>query len=64
MTPKVKTVTGKKRTNPVWSDVKETLADLDRSGLLGLVKDLYAVSKDNQNFLHARFGLGDALGPY
>jgi hypothetical protein len=30
-----------------------------------LVQDLYAASKDNQVFLHARFGLGaDALEPY
>ena len=37
----------------------------DRAGLHGLVQDLYAASKDNQAFLHARFGLGsDQLGPY
>jgi hypothetical protein len=34
-------------------------------GLLGLVHDLYATNKDNQAFLHARFGLGgDVLRPY
>jgi len=34
-------------------------------GLLGLVQDLYAASKDNQAFLHARFALGeDPLKPY
>jgi len=33
--------------------------------LIGLVQDLYAASKDNQAFLHARFGLGDdVLKPY
>lgn len=42
-----------------WSDVKTKLADFDRAGLLGLVQDLYAASKDNKAFLHARFGLGD-----
>lgn len=48
-----------------WSDVKAKLADFDRTGLLGLVQDLYAASKDNQAFLHARFGLGgDVLKPY
>ena len=37
----------------------------DRTGLLGLVQDLYAVDRDNQAFLHARLGLGsDQLGPY
>jgi hypothetical protein len=48
-----------------WNDVKEKLADFERSGLIGLVQDLYAASKDNQAFLHARFGLGDdVLKPY
>ncbi len=37
----------------------------DRLGLLGLIQDLYAAHKDNQAFLHARFGLGaDVLQPY
>jgi hypothetical protein len=48
-----------------WSDVKARIADVDRAGLLTLVHDLYAASKDNQVFVHARFGLGDdVLGPY
>ena len=55
--------TGKKK--PSWSDVKAKLANFDRSGLIGLVQDLYAASRDNQAFLHARFALGDdALKPY
>ena len=34
-------------------------------GLLGLIQDLYSAHKDNQTFLHARFGLGeDTLKPY
>ncbi|MDB5849637.1 MAG: hypothetical protein JWP29_3389 [Rhodoferax sp.] len=53
------------RTKPTWSDVKGKLADFDRPGLIGLVQDLYAASKDNQAFLHTRFGLGDdVLKPY
>ena len=53
------------KTTPSWSDVKTQLADFDRAGLLGLVQDLYAASKDNKAFLHARFGLGDdPLEPY
>ena len=37
----------------------------DRVGLLGLIQDLYAASKDNQAFLHARLHLGDdVLKPY
>lgn len=50
---------------PTWSDVKAKLADLDRPGLIGLVRDLYAAGTDSQAFLHARFGLGDdVLRPY
>lgn len=34
-------------------------------GLIGLVQDLYTLHKDNQTFLHTRFGVGeDALKPY
>src|SRR5258708_1127503 len=50
---------------PSWTDVKAELASFDRLGLLGLIQDLYAAHKDNQTFLHARFGLGaDVLKPY
>jgi|SRR4051794_2036821 hypothetical protein len=54
-----------KRTSPTWTDVKAKLADFDRAGLLGVLQYLYAASKDNQAFLHARFGLGvNTLEPY
>src|SRR5450759_5795874 len=54
-----------KKTSPTWIDVKAKVTDFDRAGLLGVLQDLYAASKDNQAFLHARFGLGvDALEPY
>src|SRR5215472_13279000 len=50
---------------PTWTDVKAKLASFDRLGLLGLIQDLYAAHKDNQTFVHARFGLGeDVLKPY
>jgi hypothetical protein len=53
------------KTTVRWSDVKTKLADFDRASLIGLLQDLYAVSKDNQAFLHARFALGsDVLKPY
>jgi hypothetical protein len=53
------------RSQPSWTDVKTELASFDRLGLLGLIQDLYAAHKDNQAFLHARFGLGeDVLRPY
>jgi hypothetical protein len=55
----------KGRSKPAWSDVKGKLAEFDRRDLIGLVQDLYAASKDNQAFLHARFALGgDVLKPY
>ncbi len=55
----------RKSNAPTWIDAKAKLADFDRTGLIGLVQDLYAASKDNQAFLHARFGLGDdPLNPY
>lgn len=48
-----------------WSDVKAKLSQFDHEGLVGLVRDLYSANKDNQVFLHARFGLGeDVLAPY
>lgn len=48
-----------KKASSCWSDVKARIADVDRAGLVALVHDLYAASKDNQAFLHARFGRGD-----
>jgi hypothetical protein len=55
----------KPKPKAAWSDVKAKLASLDHNAVLGLVHDLYAASKDNQVFLHARFGLGeDVLAPY
>jgi hypothetical protein len=58
-------VAGEKSTLPSWKAVKAALQSFDRTGLLGLVQDLYAVDRDNQAFLHARLGLGsDQLAPY
>lgn len=55
----------KPRSKAAWSHVKTKLAFLARNAMLGLLHDLYAASKDNQAFLHARFGLGeDVLAPY
>src|SRR5207302_3931014 len=48
-----------------WSQVKAKLSDFDRAGLITLLHDLYAASKENQAFLRSRFGLGgDRLEPY
>ena len=55
----------KKPSDPSWGEVKAQLAEHDRAGLLSLVQDLYAASKENQTFLHARLDLGDdVLKPY
>lgn len=54
-----------RKIRPGWSDIKAQLAGFDRAGLLGLVQDLYAASKDNQAFMHARFAPADkVLEPY
>ena len=55
----------KAKSQPTWTDVKAKLADFDRAALLGLIQGLYTAHKDNQTFLHARFGLGEGvLEPY
>ena len=40
---------------PTWTDVKRSIKDIGNSGLIELVKDLYELSGENKNFLHARF---------
>src|SRR5271169_6495371 len=58
-------MTNKDKSTATWNDVKAKLGNFDRAGLVCLVQDLYTTSKDNQNFLHARLGLGDnVLKPY
>ena len=53
------------KSKPTWVDVKAKLAGFDRGALLSLVQSLYAAHRENQAFLHARFGLGeDPLEPY
>jgi hypothetical protein len=55
----------KEKSSPTWIDVKASLLAFDRAGLLGLIQALYAGSKDNEAFLHARLGLGrKQLEPY
>jgi len=53
------------KSEPSWTDVKAKLEVFDRIALVDLIHHLYAAHKDNQAFLHARFGLGeDVLEPY
>jgi len=55
----------KSKSQPTWTDVKAKLSHFDRAALLGLIQSLYTAYKDNQMFLHARFGLAeDVLEPY
>jgi hypothetical protein len=55
----------KKKQTPSWSDVKTALARLDQQGLLELISNMYDLSKDNKDFLHTRFSIGDdILAPY
>jgi hypothetical protein len=43
---------------PTWNDLKAQLAEFDRAGLLGLLKDLHTLRPENRAFLAARFGVG------
>ena len=48
-----------------WSELKAELAQFDRAGLLGLLKDLHALDPANRAFLAARLGVGgDPLTPF
>ena len=49
------------KSRPRWTDVKAKLTSFDRPALLGLIQDLYSAHKDNQTFLHARFGLAEDM---
>ncbi|MGO4909918.1 hypothetical protein ACEN2J_16475 [Pseudorhodobacter sp. W20_MBD10_FR17] len=40
---------------PSWKDIKPVLAGFSATQLLGLVQDLYGLSKPNAAFMHARF---------
>ncbi len=54
-----------KKPTPTWSAVNTRLSNVDHAGLICLVQDLYAASKDTRTSLHARLRLGgDALAPY
>ena len=61
---KIKSITAKKAA-PTWHDINAKFTDFERDELIGLLKDMYTVSKDNQTFLNVRFKLsGDVLKPY
>lgn len=55
----------KKRTTQSWKDIRSALKEATHKELLNLIGDLYAVRKENQSFLHARFTKDEnALAPY
>jgi hypothetical protein len=58
-------MTTTKRDGRAWSDVKESIALLDKKELIQLIASLYRLSKGNRDFLHARFSIGnDPIAPY
>ena len=58
-------VAKQKQRGPTWSEVKSKVVKLDHKQLIQIVGDLYRLSKENQEFLNARFGvLDDPLAPF
>ena len=53
-------MTIQKSKKPTWIDVKRSLKGFESSNLIKLVNDLYELSDENKNFLHARFLAGSA----
>jgi len=49
-----------KSKKPAWIDVKRSVKDIENSNLIELLKDLYELSDENKNFLHARFLAGSS----
>lgn len=49
----------KNQHKPAWSEVKRKIVNLDQKQIVQLVGDLYRLSKENREFLHARFEIGD-----
>jgi hypothetical protein len=45
---------------PTWIDVKKSIKGIGSPQLIELVKELYQLSDENKNFLHARFNGGTA----
>jgi hypothetical protein len=44
-----------RKKSATWVDVKVRLDRMDRTGLVGVIKDLYGASELNRRFLHAQF---------
>jgi len=55
-------MTNATRKSDGWSAVRQELATWQKPALLALVKDLYAVSAENRDFVHARSKAGGCGG--
>ncbi len=54
-----------KKTQPTWTDVKIVLSQMRREELICTIDALYKLRKENKQFLHTRFKLGEnALDEY
>jgi len=54
-----------KKTQPTWTDVKSVLSNMRREELISTIDALYKLRKENKQFLHTRFKLGEnALDEY
>ena len=54
-----------KKVTPPWHEVKARLVEFDQARIISLLHDLYASSKESQQFLQKKLGLGsDILKPY
>ena len=49
-----------KSKKPTWVDVKRSIRNIKNSNLIELVKDIYELSDENRNFLHARLLSGSS----
>jgi len=50
---------------PTWTNIKSILAKKETPELMMLIKDLYALNKNNKTFIEARYLAGeDTLEPY
>jgi hypothetical protein len=55
----------KRQQTPKWQDIRHTLASKSQRELLNLIRDLYTLRPEVQDFIHARFVVSAAnLKPY
>lgn len=47
-----------------WKNIRTIVSGHSKPALIGLVQELYSLSAENQNYIHAKFELGDSLKHY